>query len=173
MTQRKDHARKPGFFDAREVLVPTPDAAEWDIVVADGLVVATAIHDGHAIRPSLQPLLALPPDQRLREEDPLTGLLTTVGDVRIRVPASRFELDLNRPRDGAVYARPADCWGLSVWKQELPAGEIERSLAAWDRFYAMVAELIERLLERWESVLLVDIHSYNHRRDGADAAPAA
>lgn len=173
MTQHEAQARKPGFFNVREVLVPTPTAAEWDVVVADGPVLATAIHDGHSIRPSLRPLLALPDDQRLREEDPLTGLLTTVGDVRIRVPTSRFELDLNRPREGAVYARPEDCWGLRVWQADLPADEVERSLAAWDRFYAMVTELVDRLLERWEAVLLVDIHSYNHRRDGADAAPAA
>ena len=99
-------------------------------------------------------------------------MLAAVGDVRIQVPASRFELDLNRPRDRAVYARPEDCWGLEVWRQPLPDAEIERSLASWDRFHAMVAELLDRLLERWDAVLLIDLHSYNHRRDGADAAPA-
>src|SRR5690606_3738872 len=121
-------------FTAQEMLVPTASARDWNISVADGPVVATAIHDGHAIRPSLRPFLALSAEQRLREEDPLTGLLTTVGDVRIRVPASRFEIDLNRPRESAVYARPEDCWGLEAWHGELPGAEIERSLALWDRF---------------------------------------
>src|SRR5690606_18228316 len=104
---------------------------------------------------------------------PLTGLLATVGDVRIQVPASRFEIDLNRPREGAVYRHPEDAWGLDVWSSPPPADEVERSLAAWDRFYAMVAELLDRLLERWQAVLLVDLHSYNHRRDGPGAPPAA
>src|SRR5690606_19263593 len=90
----------------------------------------------------------------------------------IQRPAWRLELDLNRPRDRAVYARPEDCWGLEAWKGPLPQAEIERSLAAWDRFHAMVAELLDRLLERWDAVLLIDLHSYNHRRDGPDAAPA-
>lgn len=152
--------------------VPTAAAAEWNIAVADGPVVATAIHDGHAIRPTLRAAMALPDPERMREEDPLTGMLTRVGDVRIQVPASRFELDLNRPRDRAVYARPDDCWGLDVWHAPLAQAEIDRSLAGWDRFHAMVAELLERLLERWDAVLLLDLHSYNHRRDGADAAPA-
>lgn len=160
------------WFEVRRSLVPTARASGWDITMTDGPVVATAIHDGHAIRPSLQPLLALDEATRLREEDPLTGLLTDVGDVRIRVPVSRFEVDLNRPREGAVYAQPEQCWGLRAWRGPLPAHEMERSRARWDRFYAMVAELIERLLERWETLLLIDLHSYNHRRDGADAAPA-
>src|SRR5690606_21344372 len=139
---------------------------------ADGQVVAAASDAGHAIRPWLRPLLRLPDAQRFLEEDPLTGLFTSVGDVRIQVPTSRFELDLNRPRDGAVYARPEDCWGLEVWKAPLAAHEIERSLQSWDRFHAMVGEPLARLLDRWEAVLLIDLHSYNHRRDGADAPPA-
>lgn len=153
---------------------PTPAIAgrEWDVVCGDGPVVATAIHDGHAIRPSLQPLLALADEVRRREEDPLTGLFTSVGDVRIRVHTSRFEMDLNRPRDQALYARPEDCWGLCVWREPLPEAERECSLAAWDRYYAMIRTLLDARIARWGCVLLLDLHSYNHRRDGCDAAPA-
>ena len=161
------------FFGEAPVPVPTSATREWNIAVSDGPVIATAIHDGHAIRPSLRSLLRLPDDVRFREEDPLTGVLTSVGDVRIQVPTSRFELDLNRPRDKAVYARPDDCWGLEVWKEALPEVEVERTLASWDRFRAMFTELVDRLLERWDALLLIDIHSYNHRREGPDAAPAA
>lgn len=172
MMAPEGNAPARGWFETRPQLVPTAQAGDWDIRLADGPVVATAIHDGHAIRPSLQPLLALSDEERRREEDPLTGLLASVGDVRIRVPASRFEVDLNRPRELAVYAQPEHCWGLDVWKSPLPDNEITRSLDRWDRFYGMFAELIERMLERWEDVLLIDLHSYNHRRDGAAAACA-
>ena len=172
MMAAEGNAPAGSWFETRPALVPTPRAREWDITLADGPVLATAIHDGHALRPSLRPLVALDDGQRLREEDPLTGLLADVGDVRIRVLVSRFEVDLNRPRDGAVYARPEDCWGLHPWNAPLPAEEAARSVAIWDRFYAMVAELVERLLERWDTLLLLDLHSYNHRRDGADATPA-
>ena len=145
---------------------------EWDFVAGDGPVIATAIHDGHAMRESLQPHLAIGEVERRREEDPMTGVLTEVGDARIRVHASRFQADLNRPRDKAVATDPADVWGLQLWRGELPAAEVERSLAYYDRFYAMITALIEERLARWGCALLIDIHSYNHRRDGADADPA-
>jgi hypothetical protein len=172
MTPFDAPARHAGYFNAGDLPVPTARAGEWNITVADGPVIATAIHDGHAMRPSLRPLLALSDAQRFREEDPLTGMLTAVGDVRIQVPTSRFEVDLNRPRHGAVYARAEDSWGLDVWHRPLPEGEIARSLESWDRFHAMFAELVERMLDRWDALLLIDLHSYNHRRDGPRAAPA-
>ena len=141
-------ARPASYFSAGEIPIPTPAAAEWKVTVSDGPVIATAIHDGHALRPSLQRLIALDSTVRRREEDPLTGVFTAVGDVRLQASVSRFEVDLNRPREGAVYARPEDAWGLEVWRSPLPDEEIARSLAAWDRFYAMFTELVDRLLER-------------------------
>ena len=35
---------------------------------------------------------------------------------RIIVNRSRFEVDINRPRDKAVYITPEDAWGLHIWK---------------------------------------------------------
>lgn len=174
MSNQASATHRVEYFREHEHGLPVPasQADEWHITMTDGPVIATAIHDGHRLRSSLQALMALDDSQRLREEDPLTGLFTQVGDVRIVVPTSRFEVDLNRPRDGAVYATPADCWGLELWRSPLPQEVIAHSLAAWDRFYAMITELIERLLQRWESVLLIDLHSYNHRRDGPDAEHA-
>jgi hypothetical protein len=102
----------------------------------------------------------------------MTGLLTAVGDVRVQVRTSRFEVDLNRPRDKAVSRDPADTWGLQVWQGDLPDDEREASLVRHDRFYEMIGGLLDRLVAKWGSVLLIDIHSYNHRRDGADAEPA-
>lgn len=144
----------------------------WDIVMGNGPVMATAIHDGHAIRDSLRPYLRISEEERRREEDPMTGLLTAVGDVRIRARTSRFQADLNRPREKAVSTDPADTWGLQVWRDGLPPAEIEQSLADYDRFYEMIGGLIDQQVAKWGGALLIDIHSYNHRRDGADAAPA-
>lgn len=152
--------------------VPTHVRNDWDLVVGHGPVVATAIHDGHALRDSLHPHLALAEGDRRREEDPMTGVLTSVGDVRLRVRTSRFQVDLNRPRDKAVYADPDDSWGLRVWQGVLPAAEIAESLAVYDDFYVMMRTLLDSMVTQWGCVLLIDIHSYNHRRDGPDAPPA-
>lgn len=145
---------------------------DWDLVLGTGPVVATAIHDGHGIRESLQPYVALDPASRRREEDPMTGVLTSVADVRLRVRTSRFQVDLNRPREKAISRAPADTWGLQVWRGELPETEVERSLAVHDRFYATMRSLLDEMVAQWGCVLLIDIHSYNHRRDGAGAPPA-
>lgn len=160
------------WFVRSERLHPAQSCPDWDLVVGDGPVVATAIHDGHMVRKSLRSYLALDPEQRRREEDPLTGLLTEVGDVRIRARNSRFQVDLNRPRNLAIPTEPADSWGLEVWREPLPARERALSLAEYDRFYTMIAELVEHQLERWGCVLVLDLHSYNHRRAGPSEAPA-
>lgn len=162
----------PPLFLREQCLVPTHASANWNLVIGHGPVLATAIHDGHAIRESLRPHLVLDPHNQRREEDPLTGMLTTVADARLRVRTSRFEVDLNRPRDKAVPNDPADTWGLRVWRQTLPDAEITHSLAIYDDFYATIRTLLDAMIAQWGCVLLLDIHSYNHRRDGAGAAPA-
>lgn len=145
----------------------------WQLRVGDGPIIATAIHDGHRIRDSLQPYLAIDDADRRREEDPLTGLFSSVVDTSLRVRSSRFECDVNRPRDKAVSTNPEDTWGLRIWQDNLPETEIAKSLADYDRFYAEAAILLEQLIERHGSLLLLDIHSYNHRRDGATSPPSS
>ncbi|MCF7222078.1 N-formylglutamate amidohydrolase [Marilutibacter chinensis] len=160
------------FFSTAERLVLQRPSDDWDLVVDEGPVIATAIHDGHLMRPSLIAHLAIDEDQRRREEDPMTGVLVSAGDVRLCVRASRFQVDLNRSRERALSTNLEDTWGVRVWKGPVPERELELSLAAHDRFYAMVTELVEHLIARWGCVLVLDIHSYNHRRAGADARPA-
>jgi N-formylglutamate amidohydrolase len=87
------------------------------------------------------------------------------------VHRSRFEVDLNRPRDRAVYRTPADAWGLQVWKNAPDAALIEQSLAYYDDFYATVGHLFRRLEHRFGAFVVLDLHSYNHRRGGPDAPP--
>ena len=78
------------------------------IEVAPGRIVSTAVHAGHELRAGLVGVVALDPSTRLREEDPFTDRM--LGDIGIRavVNRSRFEVDLNRSREQAVYRRPED-----------------------------------------------------------------
>ena len=140
----------------------------WSIDVGDGPVVATAIHSGHELRPEVAEWLAIPETDRLREEDPLTGYWTGVGDSSIRVNRSRFEVDMNRPRHKAIADDPEDSWGLTVWRERPPQQVIDRSLEEYDTFYREVSKLMDRLVNEWNSVLVLDLHSYNHRREGPD-----
>ena len=144
----------------------------WRITRGDGPLVAAAIHDGHRVRGEVAPLLALSEADRLREEDPFTAGWTTVAPTRILGLRSRFEVDLNRPREKAVYLTPEDAWGLRVWRAPPQPETIARSLEAYDAFYAEVEDLFRELANRHGSFLVLDLHSYNHRRKGPEAPPA-
>jgi N-formylglutamate deformylase len=145
-----------------------PANVPWTIEVGDGPVVAAALHAGHEVRPDVAEWLAAGDGDRLREEDPLTGLWTTVGDSAIRVFRSRFEVDLNRPREQAIALEPRASWGLPVWRERPPERVLERSLEEYDAFYEDMRGLFDRLTQEWNRVLVLDLHSYNHRREGPD-----
>ena len=44
----------------------------WTIETGPGPIVATAVHDGHAVRDDIEPFFKLSAPERLREEDPFT-----------------------------------------------------------------------------------------------------
>ena len=143
----------------------------WSLKQGEGPLLATAIHDGHVLRDEVAVLSALTAAQRLREEDPHTAGWTEILPTRVRGLRSRFEVDLNRPRQNSVYRRPQDAWGLDLWRREPDAAIIARSLAGYDAFYAMLDGLLDDLLREHGRVLVLDIHSYNHRRGGPGAEP--
>jgi N-formylglutamate amidohydrolase len=143
----------------------------WSFTDSATPVVATAIHAGHDLRPAVASCTALDDATRLREEDPFTDHLTSIGGSRVVAHRSRFEVDLNRPRNAAVYRTPADAWGLELWREKPSAEELERSRELYDNFYDELGHRLDTLAEHGAFVVL-DLHSYNHRRDGADAPPA-
>lgn len=134
--------------------------------LGDSPFVAAAVHDGHNVRDEVAELLALDPDSRRREEDPYTGAWTAVAPTRVVGLRSRFEVDLNRPRDKAFYARPEDAWGLQVWKRQPSEDFVGRSLQLYDEFYRVMHDVLSNLQEQHGRFLIFDLHSYNHRRQG-------
>jgi len=135
-------------------------------------LVMTAIHAGHELRAEVAADMALDESTRLREEDPFTDRLLVSG-VPLVVHRSRFEVDLNRPRQGAVYSTPDTAWGLEVWHRPPPEDLVERSLVEYDEFYGATCELLDEMARRGP-FLLLDVHSYNHRRGaGREPAPSA
>jgi len=138
----------------------------------DGQFVATAIHNGHDVRPDLAAEFALPEPERLREEDPFTDRIGALVPARVVVHRSRFEVDLNRSRDEAVYRTAEDAWGLEVLRDPPLADDlVAGSLDVYDSFYAELGRRLDEVAARGPFVVF-DVHSYNHRRDGADADPA-
>jgi hypothetical protein len=162
-----------GGMEKRTRMVDLCEDALWSVVRGRSPLVGTAIHDGHLLRKDLMDLTALTPEERLREEDPFTAIIIEDLANRVTVHRSRFEMDLNRPRDGAVYLRPAQAWGLDVWRTAPAPDIVESVLRQHDGYYAMLLEFLRGIEREHGRFVLLDMHSYNHRRDGAQAAPTA
>mgnify|MGYP001816687350 CR=1 FL=1 len=150
------------------------DASAWRVEIGAGPLVGLAIHAGHDIRAPLFAALAIDDVVRRREEDPYTDRLAALCGTKVVTFRSRFEVDLNRPPDAAICVQPADCWNLQVWKQKdgLTQTMYRRSLDEHARFYKMLGDLLDRISEREGRFIVLDFHSYNHRRAGSAEPPA-
>jgi len=144
----------------------------WNQTLGESPIAAVAIHHGHELSPAVASLTRLTDEERLREADPYTGDWAAVAPTRLVVETSRFEVDLNRPRDAAVYRTAADAWGLEPWHSELPESVSSASLDKYDAFYAALKEVLLALVRSHGRFLLLDLHSYNHRREDPTAPPA-
>ena len=144
----------------------------WTWARGDDPILATAIHAGSQLREHVAALTALDGAARLREEDPFTGAWTDVAANRCVFSRSRFEVDVNRTRDMAVYLQAEDCWGLQPWRSGPPLDLVNESLGLYDRFYDELFHVCDELEQRWGTFVVLDLHSYNHRRLGPDHPPA-
>ena len=148
------------------------ERGEWRILRGDMPLITTSLHDGHDIKLGALPFLVVDEATRLREEDPYTGKLAEVSDTRVIVRQSRFKFDVNRPRDKAVYRSAEDAWGINVWNENVPETIFTEGLAFYDAFNQEVFALLDEWVERFGTVVVYDLHTYNHRRNGPDGEPA-
>lgn len=135
-------------------------------------VVTAAIHDGHHLSHDIARLIALDDHVQLREEDPYTGVLARVSENHFINGFSRFEFDLNRPPEKAIYLTPEDAWGLQVWKHPPSWQLLEKSRFQYAEIYRKIHAGLGGLVERYGTIVVLDLHSYNHRRSGPHAPPA-
>jgi len=143
----------------------------WDEHTGADPIVVTAIHSGHALREELQEIMALDEASRLREEDPFTDAWIAISDNYILPERSRFEVDLNRARDEAVYTSAEDAWGLKLWKTPPTMEMIIRSLEEYDAFYKELINIFDEMKAEHGRFVIFDLHAYNYRRHGPDEAP--
>jgi len=144
----------------------------WLEKEGSGPLVATAIHSGHEIRRDLLPMLTLDESTRAREEDPYTDSWIKVVPSWIAFRRSRFEVDLNRPAEEAVYLAPEMAWGLHIWEHPLSEDDVDQSLDEYDAFYKELHRLLTNISAHHKYFVVLDLHSYNYRRSGPYQAPA-
>ena len=123
--------------------------------------VCGAVHDGHQFRKELWKNCLHSEYERWFEEDPCTKTFVKSHPIVIAGCDSRFEYDLNRHPDNAIYE---DAWGKKLWKAPLSWEQHDRSIQKHDNFYNVVDALISKLEEKFGVVVVYDMHSYNWRR---------
>ncbi|MBI9069567.1 MAG: flavohemoglobin expression-modulating QEGLA motif protein [Salinivirgaceae bacterium] len=123
--------------------------------------VCYSIHNGDRLRPELKEKCLLNDSERWYEEDPRTLDFINSMPIVISGLDSRYEYDLNRKPDDAIYE---SAWGKEVWQSPLSETEREESLQKHHTFYNITKLLISLLENKFNSVLVFDIHSYNYKR---------
>ena len=120
-----------------------------------------AVHDGHQFRKELWDNCIHTEYERWYEEDPETKNMVISHPILIAGCDSRFEYDLNRTPEEAVFET---AWGKQLWKQPLTENQKSTSHRKHDNFYKVVHALISKLEEKFGVCLVYDIHSYNWQR---------
>jgi N-formylglutamate amidohydrolase len=123
--------------------------------------VCGAVHDGHQFRKDLWDNCLHSEYDRWYEEDPETKNMVISHPILISGCDSRFEYDLNRDPENAVFDT---AWGKQLWKNPLPEEEKANSLQKHANFYKVVKALISKIEEKFGACVVYDMHSYNWQR---------
>ncbi|AXG71186.1 N-formylglutamate amidohydrolase [Kordia sp. SMS9] len=120
-----------------------------------------AVHDGHQFRRELWENCMHTEYDRWFEEDPATKEMVQTHPIVIAGMDSRFEYDLNRAPESAIYE---DAWGKQLWHAPLADDMKQKSLAKHHNFYKVVHALMSKLEEKFGVCVVYDMHSYNWKR---------
>ncbi len=120
-----------------------------------------AVHDGHQFRKELWDNCIHTEYERWFEEDPETQEMVKSHPIIIAGMDSRFEYDLNRAPETAIYD---DAWGKQLWHAPLSSEMREKSLSKHYNFYRVVHALVSKLEEKFGACIVYDMHSYNWKR---------
>lgn len=134
-------------------------------------LLAFAIHNGQHMPAAVLESCGIDAPTRLREEDPFTNGFAQCFPNHIVLNTSRFAIDLNRSPEKCVYQKPEDAWGLPVRNAELSPELLLEMQEAYKEWYQLAFYQIDRLLMQHKHLVVLDLHSYNHRRGGIKAQP--
>jgi uncharacterized protein (TIGR02421 family) len=129
--------------------------------------ICTAIHAGGHIRNDLQKYFLLDEQDRHLEEDPYTADFISSMPITLMGCDSRYEYDLNRPKNQCIYFKTA--MGKSVWSKPLSKAQRSRSQAKHLSFYRVYEALISKIEQLYNACLVFDLHTYNYKSFAEDA----
>jgi N-formylglutamate amidohydrolase len=127
--------------------------------------VGVALHAGSNVRPDMRELMAVSREERFLEEDPYTDRFVKDFPVQLVAMDSRFEYDLNREMEEAIYPFSEKKWGLQVWKRPLTTEETENTLIKYREFHELLEMVIDHILGYHKTAILFDVHSFCYQRE--------
>lgn len=130
-------------------------------------IVSIAVHHSHRVREELAERMAISPEDRRYEEDPETERFLRSTTHRLTPNQSRYEVDMNRPPDTAVYLTPDMAWGNQLWETKPTREQIEVTLERWYEFHSFLDAAVQDAIRTFGQAIVLDVHSYNYQRDGA------
>ena len=120
-----------------------------------------AVHNGHQFRKELWDNCIHTEYDRWYEEDPETKNMVMSHPIVIAGCDSRFEYDLNRDPENAVFET---AWGKALWHKPLSEEKKNKSLEKHANFFKVTHALITKLEEKFGVAIVYDMHSYNWKR---------
>lgn len=123
-----------------------------------------AVHAGHRVREELLSKMAIEEEDRKYEEDQYIEEFISEMPLQMIALDSRFEYDLNLPRNQAVYLKPFQSWGKKVWFNPPTKDELEISDQKYDEFHELMNFFLEELQKQHKKVVVFDVHAYNFNR---------
>lgn len=120
-----------------------------------------AVHNGNQFRKELWDNCLHSAYERWYEEDPCTKEMVQSHPIVIAGCDSRFEYDLNRPPETAIYE---DAWGKKLWEKPLSKEMYAESIKKHHNFYKVVHALLSKIEEKFGVCVVYDMHSYNWKR---------
>ena len=123
--------------------------------------VCGAVHDGWQFRKELWDNCLHTQYERWYEEDPETKNMVISHPILIAGCDSRFEYDLNRTPEEAVFET---AWGKQLWKKTLSEEQKLKSLNKHTNFFKVTHALIKKIEDKFGCAIVYDMHSYNWQR---------
>ena len=127
--------------------------------------IGVVMHAGSRMDPVFRENLLISEQDQFREEDPYMQSFITEFPFQVIARDSRYEYDLNRDPDDAVYPFDRPKYGMRVWKREFSKNELRAGELKHLEFYELMDILIRYMLERNPTAIIFDMHSYCYQRE--------
>ncbi len=127
-------------------------------------LVGLAPHAGRQVREELHMKMAIEETERRTEEGPATDDFVSSYPIQMIALDSRYEYDIDRPREESVYLKPFQSWGKKVWRTPPTKDELTISYQKYDEFHELFDFMIEQFTGMFGKLVCFDLHTYSPKR---------